>query len=153
MTPPAPRTPKEIMADVKRQHEHDRDEKDAWPNPLRVAEPITDAAALPVTARSLAKLCDSWKATSGRGPVAGAPGSDPPWRMADSVLLKGRVGRRLFSALWVETAKGNLSLKLALAHGVGRVDLAGLKAYLTQDLGIPWLEGVESIPLRKETKT
>ena len=145
------RTPKQIMADVKAQHA--REEKAAeqpWPDPERFATPVTELDALPTTARSLAKLCDVWSATSARGPVPAAPGSTPPWRMADSVMLKGRVGRRLFSAVWLETAAGRMGLSLAYAHGVGKVGTKGLRAYLTEEDGIPWIEGVESIPLGKE---
>lgn len=150
------RTPRQIMDDVRAQHATDTTKRaPLWPKPEVRATPITDMADLPATGRSVAKLCASWKATYARGPVAAAPGAEPAWRMADSILLKGRVGRRLFSALWVQNPQGKMSLKLAYAHGVGPTTAAGLREYLTVEKAA-WIEGFDPIPLprkKKETKT
>lgn len=144
------RTARQIMDAVKGQHVGDNDLPPPWPKPERKATKTTDLSDLPTTARSLAKLCDDWEATSARGPVAGAAGSMPPWRMADSLLLKGRIGRRIFSAQWLEGAKGRLAYKVGYAHGVGPVSSTELRAYLTQDIGPTWLEGFTPIPLKKK---
>jgi len=133
------------MADVKAQHAAEDDGLAAeriWPAPERYATPTTD---LPRSPKAIAALCDEWRATSARGPVA--TNGHPGWRMADSILLKGRVGQRLFSALWIENAKGGLAFALAYGHGVPMVlNTAQLKHYLTADLGIPWVEGVGFVP-------
>lgn len=139
------RTPAQIMADVAAQHATEDDQRAqerVWPAPERLATPTTD---LPRGPKAIAALCEAWKATSARGPVAA--NGHPGWRMADSVLLKGRVGQRYFSALWIEDAKGGMTFSLAYGHGVPiTMNSTQLKHYLTADLGIPWVEGVGFVP-------
>ena len=151
MTPPAPRTPKQIMADVKAQHaEHLAAEQAVaeWPPPERYA---TEVRNLPPGPARIAKLCPDWRATAARGPTG--TNEAPGWRMATSVALRGQVGERRFVALWLEkpqrTARGKAAFGLlfAYAHGVeGRVNSEMLTRYLTEDDGIPWLPHVGFIP-------
>lgn len=121
-----------------------------WPKPELYATPTK---VLNRSASKFARLCEEWRATRARGPAGQQ--ARPGWRMADSLVLRGKVGHRYFVAMWVEGLHPNASggktfvLQHAYAHGLqGRISAAQLEAYLTQDddPSLPWLEGVPFIP-------
>lgn len=142
-----PRTAEQIMADVHALHAARAAEEglQAWPEPERRATPTT---ALPRGPKAITGMLrdDQWSATTARGPVS-KQGKGNPWRMAESIVVRGVTGQRRFVATWIETPAGGMSFHSAYAHGVeGRVTLEQLKYYLTADIGIPWIEGIGPLP-------
>lgn len=141
------RTAQQIMDDVRRQHAQAVAAEEAvvgWPKPEKYARPTED---LPSSVAAVARMCDEWRATHARGPTG--TNTAPGWRMADSYVLRGRVGERYFVALWLqkpkETKLGRKSFGLlfAYAHGIqGRLNAGQLERYLTEDDGLEWLKGV-----------
>ncbi|MDQ3276473.1 MAG: hypothetical protein M3Q39_15970 [Actinomycetota bacterium] len=150
----SPRTPAEIMRDVKAQHAV----KQAGVAELELPPPEVYARRpegmheIPSSARRFLKInAKRRKVTVARGPVIRTeklPDAGEKERktrdviaMVDSVMFKVQVGERIAALVWIEN-----SYAYGYGHGVGRIKANQAYIYLTREQIEPDLEWFEGSP-------
>lgn len=134
------RSAKQIMADVKAQHEHDVDPTPPWPEPEVRMRPVAISDPLvPRAAVKLAQAGAAYRLTYSRGPTAARGG----YKIVDALAVRVIAGQRKLIAVYHDG-----KFRVAFGHGVnGRLGAKAALAYLTEDdVDLEWLPDYAWLP-------